>query len=57
MAKGITRTNQSMKNATLSIISQGIQQLLRIAVRIVFIRAIGQELLGVNSLFTEILRD
>lgn len=55
MAKGITRTNQSMKNATLSIISQGIQQLLRIAVRIVFIRAIGQELLGVNSLFTEIL--
>lgn len=55
MSKGTSRTNQSVKNAGLSIVSQGIQQLLRIAVRIVFIRAIGQELLGVNSLFTEIL--
>lgn len=55
MTKATTRTGQSMKNASFSMIAQLTQQVLRIIVRIVFIRAIGQELLGINSVFTEIL--
>ena len=50
-----TRTKQSIKNASFSMGSQILQQVLRILVRIVFIRKIGQEYLGLNSVFTEIL--
>ena len=49
------RTKQSVKNATFSIASQLIQQLTKIVVRIAFIRVIGQEYLGINGLFTDIL--
>ena len=49
------RTKQSIKNAGFSMGSQILQQILRILVRIVFIRKIGQEYLGLNSVFTEIL--
>ena len=49
------RTKQSIKNASFSIVCQGIQQLLKVIVRIVFIRVIGQEYLGLNSVFTDIL--
>ena len=50
-----TRTKQSIKNASFSMVAQILQQILRILVRIVFIRKIGQEYLGLNSVFTEIL--
>lgn len=49
------RTNQSIKNATFSIGSQLIQQLMKLLVRIAFIRVIGQEFLGINAVFTDIL--
>lgn len=49
------RTKQSIKNASFSISCQLIQQLIKVAVRIIFIRVIGQEYLGLNSVFTEIL--
>ena len=49
------RTKQSIKNASFSIVCQVIQQLLKVVVRIIFIRVIGQEYLGLNSVFTDIL--
>lgn len=49
------RTTQSVKNATFSIGAQLIQQLMKVLVRIAFIRVIGQEYLGINGLFTDIL--
>lgn len=55
MEKNSTRTKQSIRNAGFSMGSQILQQVLRILVRIVFIRKIGQEYLGLNSVFTEIL--
>ena len=53
--KEMQRTKQSIKNAGFSMGSQILQQILRILVRIVFIRKIGQEYLGLNSVFTELL--
>ena len=50
-----TRTKQSVKNAGFTIGAQLVQQILRIIVRIIFIRVIGQEYLGLNSVFTEII--
>lgn len=55
MEKKPTRTKQAIKNASFSMGAQLLQQILRILVRIVFIRKIGQEYLGLNSVFTEIL--
>lgn len=55
MGTKTTRTKQSIKNASFSMVAQILQQVLRILVRIVFIRKIGQEYLGLNSVFTEIL--
>ena len=55
MGTNTTRTKQSIKNASFSMGAQILQQILRILVRIVFIRKIGQEYLGLNSVFTEIL--
>lgn len=55
MENKTTRTKQSIKNAGFSIVSQLIQQIIRIVVRVAFIRVIGQEYLGLNSVFTEIL--
>ena len=49
------RTKQSVKNAAFSISTQLAQQLMKIIVRIAFIRVIGQEYLGINGLFTDIL--
>ncbi len=49
------RTKQSVKNASFSIGAQLIQQLMKMLVRIAFIRVIGQPYLGINSLFTDIL--
>ncbi len=49
------RTKQSVKNATFSIGAQLIQQLMKVLVRIAFIRVIGQEYLGINGLFADIL--
>lgn len=49
------RTKQSVKNATFSIGTQLTQQLMKIIVRIAFIRVIGQDYLGVNGLFADIL--
>ena len=49
------RTKQSIKNASFSVACQILQQLIKIAVRIMFIKVIGQEYLGLNSVFTEIL--
>lgn len=49
------RTSQSVKNATFSIGAQLIQQLMKVLVRIAFIRVIGQEYLGINGLFADIL--
>ena len=54
MGAKTTRTNQSVKNATFSIVAQVIQQVTRLLVRIAFIRVIG-EYLGVNGLFSDIL--
>ena len=55
MESKTTRTKQSVKNAGFTIGAQLIQQILRIIVRIIFIRVIGQEYLGLNSVFTEII--
>ena len=55
MEKGTTRTKQALKNAGFSMGAQILQQILRVLVRIVFIRKIGQEYLGLNSVFTDIL--
>lgn len=49
------RTKQSIKNAGFSVASQLIQQVLKIIVRIAFIRVIGQVYLGINGLFADIL--
>ncbi len=54
MKEQTTRTKQSVKNATLSIVAQVTQQLMKLVVRIAFIRVIG-EYLGINGLFTDIL--
>ena len=54
MIQKMQRTKQSVKNAAFSIGAQLIQQLIKLLVRIAFIRVIG-EYLGVNGLFTDIL--
>lgn len=48
------RTKQSVKNASFAIGAQIIQQVLRLVVRIAFIRVIG-EYLGINAVFSDIL--
>lgn len=48
------RTKQSVKNASFAIIAQIIQQVLRVVVRIAFIRVLG-EYLGINAVFSDIL--
>lgn len=54
MKEKTTRTKQSVKNATFSVLSQLTQQLVKMVVRIAFIRVIG-EYLGVNAIFSNIL--
>ncbi len=49
------RTKQSIKNAGFSLICQVVQLLIQMATRIAFIKIIGQEYLGLNSLFTDLL--
>ena len=49
------RTKQSIKNASFSLICQIIQLAVQLVTRVFFIRTIGREYLGLNSLFTDLL--
>lgn len=49
------RTKQSVKNAITFLICYGIQMVFQIVARFFFIRLIGKEYLGLNSLFTDLL--
>lgn len=49
------RTKQSVKNAITFLICYGIQMVFQIVARFFFIRIIGKEYLGLNSLFTDLL--
>lgn len=51
----MSRTNQSIKNAGFSLICQVIQLFFQMTTRVFFIRIIGKEYLGLNSLFTDLL--
>lgn len=50
-----TRTNYVIKNSAYSIASQIVNIIVKFVLRIVFVRILGQEYLGVNSVFTNIL--
>ena len=51
----MSRTKQSIKNASFSLICQGIQLAFQLITRVFFIRIIGREYLGLNGLFTDLL--
>ena len=51
----MSRTKQSVKNASFSVICQVIQLVFQMVTRVFFIRIIGKEYLGLNSLFTDLL--
>lgn len=51
----MSRTKQSIKNASFSLICQGVQLAFQLITRVFFIRIIGREYLGLNGLFTDLL--
>lgn len=51
----MSRTKQSIKNASFSLICQGVQLVFQLITRVFFIRIIGREYLGLNGLFTDLL--
>lgn len=55
MNKNKSRSQQSIKNASFSFVCQLLQLAVQLITRIFFIRTIGREYLGLNSLFTDML--
>lgn len=53
--KVLSRSEYVARNATVSLITQIVKNLLGFVTRTVFIWVMGKELLGINSLFTEIM--
>lgn len=51
----MSRSKKSIKNVMVAIISQGIGLLISFVARIIFIRTLGAEYLGLNGLFSNIL--
>ena len=51
----MSRSKKSIKNVMIAIVSQGIGILISFVARIVFIKTLGAEYLGLNGLFSNIL--
>lgn len=54
-SKAMSRSEYVARNATVSLVTQVVKNLLGFVTRTVFIWMLGKELLGINSLFTEIM--